>query len=162
LEKCLTPTVIYRSSWELTFCKWCDECEEVLMWASEPIGIKYLNPVKNMDYCLKYGLNPNDPHNWKEATYYVDFWIEVKDDSMPDGKKRIFVEVKPNAESVMPPALSESASLKDRKKYNKLAKAYLENQAKWASAKKYVEERGAFFTVITEKTINKLRGGGIV
>ena len=44
---------------------------------------------------MKHNLDINDPHFWKERTYYTDFWIEVADDTKPDGKKRIFIEIKP-------------------------------------------------------------------
>ena len=30
------PVVIYRSSWELAFCRWCDFSPSVIKWSSEP------------------------------------------------------------------------------------------------------------------------------
>lgn len=155
-EKCLTAQNVFRSSWEFHFMRWCDENPSVLMWASEPLPIKYLDPVGNMKYCMEQGLNPNDPHNWKVRTYYTDFWIEVADNTKPDGKRRIFIEVKPYDQTQQPKPLSESASLKEHKAFNKAAETYLTNQAKWTAAKKYCEERGAEFMVITEKTLQKM------
>ena len=35
----------YRSSWEFTFCQFCDNNPAVLHWASEAIQIPYRNPV---------------------------------------------------------------------------------------------------------------------
>lgn len=52
LEKCLTKQNIYRSSWERLFMQWCDLNPNITHWASEPIGIKYMNPVGNLKYCM--------------------------------------------------------------------------------------------------------------
>lgn len=155
-EKWLTLNNIYRSSWEFLFCKWCDQNPDVLKVASEPIGVKYLDPTANLKYCMEHNLDPNDPGTWKERTYYTDFWIEVKDDSKPDGKKRIFIEVKPYDQTQCPKPLSESATLKEHNAFNKAAATYLTNQAKWTAASTYFSERGAEFMVITEKTLQKL------
>ena len=102
-----------------------------------------------MEYCMKNGLNPNDPHNWKVCNYYTDFWIELQDSNDPSIVKRIFIEVKPFDQTQCPKPLSESASLKERKAFNKAAETYLVNQQKWSAAKKYFNERGADFMVIT-------------
>lgn len=154
-EKWLTSVIQYRSGWEYQFCRWCDENPQVLKAASEPIAIKYLNPVANMQYCMKNGLNPNDPHNWKVCNYYTDFWIELQD-SKTGQVKRIFIEIKPYAQTQCPKPLTESASLKEHKAYNKAAETYLVNQAKWAAAKQQFEAKGAEFMVVTEKTLEKL------
>jgi len=77
--------------------QWCDRNPSILRWASEPIGIPYLNPVDNLDYCMQHNLDPNNPANWKKCTYYTDFWIEIADATKPDGFKRIFIEIKPYA-----------------------------------------------------------------
>lgn len=155
-EKWLTKQVIYRSSWEFFFCKWADENPQVLKVASEPIGVKYLNPILNMKYCMESGLDPNYPGNWKECTYYTDFWIEVEDAEKPDGKKRIFIEIKPYDQTQCPKPINENASLKEHKAFNKAAETFLVNQQKWAAAKKYFEERGAEFMVLTERTLEKM------
>ena len=105
---------------------------------------------------MEHHLDPNNPGNWKPRTYYTDFWIEVSDDTKPDGRKRIFIEIKPYDQTQCPKPLSESATLKDHKAYNKAAQTYLTNQAKWTAAKKYFEERGAEFMVLTERTLSQL------
>lgn len=155
-EKWLTQIIQYRSSWEYLFCRWCDDNPQVLKVASEPIGVKYLDPCGNLEYCMKNNLDPNDPATWKERTYYTDFWIELADDSKPDGKKRIFIEVKPYDQTQCPKPLTESATLKDHKAYNRAAQTYLTNMSKWTAAKKYFEARGAEFMVITERTLEQL------
>ena len=37
--------IIYRSSWELKFMKWCDNNTSVLEWGSETMIIPYKSPV---------------------------------------------------------------------------------------------------------------------
>ena len=155
-EKWLTKENVFRSSWEFLFCKWADQNPAVLKVASEPIGIKYLDPTGNLEYCIKHNLDPNNPQNWKPRTYYTDFWIEIADETKPDGKKRIFIEIKPYDQTQCPKPLTESATLKEHKAYNKAAQTFLVNQSKWSAAKKYFEERGAEFMVMTERTLQQL------
>jgi len=123
---------VYRSGWEYFLMYWCDHNQSVLKWASEPIGIKYLNPVSNIEYCNQNGLNPKDPRNWKVCTYYTDFWIEISDGN--GGTRKIFIEVKPKAQTECPKPINESASLKEKKKFAKDAETFLVNQAKWSAA----------------------------
>jgi hypothetical protein len=53
------PTkIIYRSSWEYRFCRYCDLTESVIKWSSEPYPIKYISPFDN-----------------KEHNYYIDFYM---------------------------------------------------------------------------------------
>lgn len=155
-EKWLTQDVIYRSSWEFLFCRWCDQNPEILKVASEPIGIKYLDPTGNLEYCMKHNLDMSNPQNWKVRTYYTDFWIEIADETKPDGKKRIFIEIKPYDQTQCPKPLTESATLKEHKAYNRAAQTYLTNVAKWQSAREYFKSRGAEFMVITERTLQQL------
>ena len=155
-EKCLTQINEYRSGWEFFFMKFWDESPLILRWASEPIAVKYLNPIANMEYCMKNNLDPNNPTNWKLCNYYVDFWIEVADNTKEDGKKRVFIEIKPYDQTQCPKPILESASLKEHKAYNKAAETFLINKAKWEAAKQYFAERGAEFMVLTEKTLEKL------
>ena len=57
-EKCLTAENVYRSGWEYFFMRYCDDCPNIVRWASEPIKVQYWNPVANMEYCVKNGLDP--------------------------------------------------------------------------------------------------------
>lgn len=154
-EKWLTKQIIYRSGWEYLFCRWADENPNIKKVASEPIAVKYLNPVANLAYCTKNGLNPNDPRNWKVCNYYTDFWIEIED-SQTGEVKRIFIEIKPFSQTQCPKQPNPTASLKEHKAYNNAAQTYLVNQAKWKAAKELFESRGAEFMVVTEKTLQKL------
>lgn len=153
-EKCVTQDNIYRSSWEAYFMDWLDRNDNVVRWGSEPIAIKYKNPVSNLKYCKEHSLNPKDPNNWKIANYMVDFWMEVKQN---DGSvKKIFVEVKPYSQTQAPKPLNEGASLKEHRAYNRAAETYLVNCAKWKAALKYFRERGCEFIIVTEKTLGSL------
>jgi hypothetical protein len=50
--------IIYRSSYEAQFMKWCDVNNSILHWASEEIVVPYVSPV--------------DGHIHR---YFVDFFI---------------------------------------------------------------------------------------
>ena len=39
-----TKTPMYRSGWEFSFMKFCDEHPNIIAWSSEPIRIPYRNP----------------------------------------------------------------------------------------------------------------------
>jgi hypothetical protein len=68
--------IIYRSSWELKFLTYCDNTEAVVEYASEPMPIKYWNPI------LK-----------QESTYWVDCYMATKS---PEGEiTKWLIEVKP-------------------------------------------------------------------
>ena len=68
--------IVYRSSWELKFMKWCDFNKNVLEWGSETTIIPYRSPVDS-----------------KIHRYFVDFYIKVKS---KDGKVgKYLVEIKP-------------------------------------------------------------------
>ena len=57
------PTnIICRSSWERTFCKYCDLNENVINWASEEFSIRYISPI-----------------DYKTHRYFPDYLIEVNE-----------------------------------------------------------------------------------
>lgn len=153
-DKCLSKENIYRSSWELSFCQWCDRNPKIKRWASEPISIKYRNPVANLEYCKKNGLDTKDPRNWKVSNYHTDFWIEVLGDN--GSIKKIFIEIKPYNQTQPPKPIPANAKLKEQRRYAREASTYLVNKAKWVAAKEYFAKRGCEFSVFTEKTLEKL------
>lgn len=154
-EKCLSSENIYRSSWEASFMRWLDDNPDIVRWASEPIGVKYLNPIANLKYCKENNMDPNDPRNWKLCTYYVDIWYEVR---QKDGSvKKVFGEIKPWSQTQKPKPLYEGASLKEHRRYCKEANDYLVNMAKWKAAIREFTSKGCEFIVITEKTLKKLK-----
>jgi hypothetical protein len=122
--------IIYRSSWEYRFCRYCDTNEEVLKWSSEPLGIKYMSPIDGKDH-----------------TYYVDFYMRVQRD---DHYEDFIAEVKPAASLVQPVLEGKNMTTKKLKNYNYALTTWLVNRAKFAAAKHYAEGRGYKFIVVTE------------
>lgn len=126
-----TP-IIYRSSWERKFMIMCDTKEEVVIWSSEPVEIKYWSSLDN-----------------KEHKYYPDFYMKVK-------KGKVFeeylVEIKPEAQ-IRKPEPPKKNSKKALKSYKFLAEQYIKNRNKYAYAKQWAEERGWKFIVLTENSL---------
>lgn len=121
--------IIYRSSWELKFMRWCDTNPSILEWGSEIAVIPYISPVDS-----------------KAHRYFVDFYIKVKEKS---GKvTRYLVEIKPER-FTRPPEKPK----KQNKKYIQEVFQYGTNQAKWAAANEFCEDRGFKFIVLTEKDL---------
>jgi len=116
-----TPT--YRSSWEFTFCTFCDNNPAVIQWASEPFMIPYRNPLTG-----------------KNTIYVPDFMIVYMDKNQQ--KHAEVVEVKPMKETNF-----ESA----RSTRDKAAVAL--NLAKWTAAKAFCEAHGLRFRIVTEADI---------
>ena len=114
----------YRSSWEYTFMKFCDEHPSVSRWASEAVKIPYRNPL-----------------TCKQTIYVPDFFIVYADKG---GKQKVeLVEVKPKNQSV-----KENLG---RSRNNQAH--YIMNMAKWSAAKSWCKQKGIFFRVITEEDI---------
>tara|TARA_Y100000385_G_C12944743_1_gene572791 strand:- start:24 stop:461 length:438 start_codon:yes stop_codon:yes gene_type:complete len=114
-----SPT--YRSSWEFTFMKFCDEHQSIQQWASEAIKIPYKNPLSG-----------------KQTIYVPDFFIVYLD---ANGKQKVeLIEVKPANQ-----AMAEKVG---RSRHNQLHFAI--NQAKWSAARAYCKQKGIFFRIITE------------
>lgn len=118
-----SPT--YRSSWEFTFCQFCDNNPAVINWASEAIQIPYRNPVSG-----------------KQTVYVPDFLIVYQDKN--SRKHTEIVEIKPLKE----------VTLETAKSYrDKLMVAI--NMAKWAAADAFAKANNMRFRVVTEYDIFK-------
>jgi hypothetical protein len=77
----------YRSGWELTFMRFCDNHPGVVQWASENVRIPYRNPFTGKD------------------TFYVpDFFVVYQN---ANGRQAELVEIKPKAQAVMELARSQ-------------------------------------------------------
>lgn len=117
-----TPT--YRSSWEYTFMKFCDEHPNVSQWASEAVKIPYRNPLTG-----------------KQTIYVPDFFIVYADKG---GKQKVeLIEVKPANQS--------DRNKLGRSRANQAH--YVMNMAKWEAARSWCKQKGIFFRVITEQDI---------
>jgi TnsA endonuclease N terminal len=115
----------YRSSWEFTFCQFCDNNPAVLHWASEAIQIPYRNPVSG-----------------KQTVYVPDFLIVYTDASQRQHTE--IIEIKPLKEATMETAKSYR---------DKLMVAI--NLAKWAAADNWARANNMKFRVVTEFDIFK-------
>lgn len=78
----------YRSGWELTFMRFCDNHPSVVSWASECVRIPYRNPFTGKD------------------TFYVpDFLVTYQ---TAGGNRAELIEIKPKAQAVMELARSQA------------------------------------------------------
>lgn len=148
--------IIYRSTWEFAFIKYCDASPSVVKWSSEPIAVKYFDKVSKLVECQKYKLDPNNPSNWIQKNYYIDFWCMV--DNGNGEIKKLFIEIKPSNKLVKPVPPPKDASPSVIKKFNTIAKEYLINEEKFKAMKKYAESNGAEFHIFTEKTLQNIIG----
>lgn len=124
------PQIItWRSSWELDFCKWCDDNDAIIRWGSEVIKILYRNPVKN-----------------KMCFYVPDFYIEVLNKNMKIDK--YLIEVKPMCHS----NLNETSN-----GYDRIQLAI--NSLKWKSAIEFCKKRDMKFKIITENDLGIKKWG---
>ncbi len=120
--------VIWRSTWERKFYRYCDTNLKILKWASEEIIIPYYNPPKK-----------------RMAKYYPDVYMEYID--ADDTRKKCLIEIKPFKET-MPP------KYKRRTKNTLLAEAmYSQNTAKWAAAREFCMDQGWEFKIMTEREL---------
>lgn len=121
--------IIYRSSWELRFLRWCDQNVNIIEYGSEEFFIPYISPVDN-----------------RVHRYYPDFIIKVrhKDKSI----KRYVVEVKPDKQT-RPPKQGKRVT----KSFIYETKTYAVNQAKWKAAQEWCKDRLLEFKIITEKEL---------
>ena len=118
--------IIYRSSWELKFMKYCDLNDSILEWGSEEVVIPYRSPLDNRIH-----------------RYFVDFYIKVED--MSGQIKKYLIEVKPKKQTTPPPKPKRQT-----KRYISEVTEYAKNQAKWKAATEFCEDRQWSFMIITE------------
>jgi hypothetical protein len=114
----------YRSSWELTVMRMCDENDAIQQWASESIKIPY-----------------RDPLTGKPTVYVPDFLVVFQDNKK---QKRAEVwEIKPANQ-----ALREKVG---KNPYNQAQ--YVRNMVKWEAARNWCKNQGIVFRIITEKDL---------
>ena len=114
----------YRSSWELNFMMTCDSHPSILKWASEAIKIPY-----------------KDPLTGKNTVYVPDFFIQYVD---ANGKAHVeLIEIKPASQTLLEKV--------GKNKYNQAQ--YVKNQAKWAAATAYCNQKGIKFRVVNEQNL---------
>ena len=123
--------IIWRSSWELRFLRWCDTNPSVLEYSSEETVIPYR--------CGTDG---------KIHRYFCDFRIKVK---ASNGDIRTYlVEVKPYKETLPPKTQG-----KKTRRYLQESFTYIKNQSKWEAARQYCADRNWHFIRKRTRTLNQ-------
>lgn len=125
------PTnIIYRSSWELKFMKWCDLNEAVIEWQSEEFCIPYKSPIDGRFH-----------------RYFPDFLVKIKNkDSLVE---TWVVEIKPLSQTKEPRPQKRLT-----KKYLNEVKTYAINKYKWDYALEWCKDRNYKFVIFTERELN--------
>ena len=127
--------IIYRSSWELRFCIYCDNNDGIVKWSSEPVVIPYYNPLDK-----------------KEHNYNVDFYIKVAKESSEE--QEWLIEIKPKKQ-IEKPIFEGITTLPKLKSYNRNMQIWITNQAKFKAAREWAEKRDYRFGVIGEDFLFK-------
>lgn len=121
--------IIFRSKWEYDLLKIIDESDNIVMYASEEIRIPYFNPIDK-----------------KVHNYFPDIIIKDKNN------KVTMIEIKPFAQTQIP-IPPKRTTRKSKENYINECATYVINQAKWAAAEKYCQEKNWKFEKLTEKEI---------
>ena len=123
--------ILYRSSWEHTFMKWCDASPHVHQWMSEERAIWYFDPITK-----------------KKRRYFPDFIVKYQGN---DGIiKEEVIEIKPARQVAGP----NPTPKRKTKAWAKSVETYVTNMAKWKAAAEWASDRGMSFRLITEKELN--------
>jgi len=123
--------IVFRSSLEKCFMKYCDENPNILQWRSEEDIIFYKSPVDN-----------------RKHRYFMDFYIKFKNHRGQE--KESLIEIKPYNSTLDKPYITEGMSHKSK------THAILEwtiNQAKWKAADIYAKKRNMLFKKITDRDL---------
>ena len=116
--------IIYRSSWEYKFMKWCDITSSVQEWGSEEIIIPYISP-----------------DDGKRHRYFPDFYVKIEN-------RKYLVEVKPFRQTLEP-----KTQKRNTKRYINEVVTYHINKAKWKAATEFCKDNSWEFMLITEKEL---------
>ena len=116
--------IIYRSSWEYKFMKWCDMTPSIQEWGSEEIIIPYISPVDG-----------------KRHRYFPDFYVKIQN-------RKYLVEVKPLRQTMEP-----KTQKRVTKKYVNEVVTWSVNKAKWKAATEFYKDQNWEFKIITEKEL---------
>jgi hypothetical protein len=123
--------IVYRSSWELDFCRFLDNNQRVIEWASEPFFIPYVKPTDK-----------------REHKYFPDFWIKY---ISKDGEIiQEVIEIKPASQMVAP---NPTGKKPKQQLYEGIT--YAINVAKWKAATDFCAKYGMKFRLMNENTLFK-------
>ena len=126
-----SDNIIYRSMWERRCMKYFDINPSILQWASEEVVIPYYDSMTK-----------------KVRRYFPDFLIKVK---TSEGINTHLIEVKPSKD-LRPPVGGKG---KKRSTVLYEMKTYQMNRDKFASARKWCDDRNITFDIWTEKHLQQ-------
>ena len=126
-----SDNIIYRSMWERRCMKYFDINPSILQWASEEVVIPYYDSMTK-----------------KVRRYFPDFLIKVK---TSQGINTHLIEVKPSKD-LRPPVGGKG---KKRSTVLYEMKTYQMNRDKFASARKWCDDRNIIFDIWTEKHLQQ-------
>lgn len=132
--------IVYRSSWEFAFCKFCDFNDKVVKWCAEFLEIPYQI------------VNNGQTENHR---YYPDFYVEMVSND-PEKYDRFVIEIKPKTE-LEPPSQPKRQTLKMLENYEYAQKMYKKNLYKWAFTRDWCQKHGLKFKIITEDDLKKYK-----
>ena len=128
--------IIFRSSWEYKFCRYCDKNPNILKWNSEPLEIRFWNPIDK-----------------KEHSYFPDYYIKTK---KADGTTEDWIiEIKPSSQYQLEkkPVLSGRLTEKRIRSHNEQMKTWIVNRAKFDAAMNFAKYNGYKFGTIDENFV---------
>ena len=135
----ITP-ILYRSSWEFAFCRFCDMNDKIVKWSCESLEIPYKIS--------------NDSGKIETHRYYPDFYVEMINPENPEKYDRLVIEIKPKSETEMP-KYPVKQTLKMLENHEYALRTYKKNLHKWAFTKDWCEKRGLKFIIISEDDLKK-------
>ena len=126
--------IIYRSLWELKFFRFLDRHPDVVWWQSEELFVSYMSPIDG-----------------KIHRYFPDVILKKK--VAENQYETIMIEIKPKSQT-LPPDISKrnkTPSGRISRRYLNEVKTFGINDAKWKAARRYCNERGWKFEIMTEE-----------
>ena len=122
--------IVWRSTWERVFARWCDNSAAVLAWGSEELYIPYLSPIDKQTH-----------------RYFPDFFVKIQ---QRDGNiKKFLVEIKPHAQTLKP-VLKYTKKGKLKKSMKQEMETFFVNLAKWDAAEHFCGAHNMEFLILTE------------
>lgn len=125
--------IVYRSLWEFKFFRFVDQHPDVVWWQSEELAIPYLSPIDG-----------------KMHRYFPDVILKKKVGE--DKYETIMIEIKPKSQTAPPDISKKNKTPSGRisRRYLNEVKTFGINDAKWKAARRYCDERGWKFSIMTE------------
>lgn len=123
--------IVYRSSWELSTCRFLDNNPNILEWASEEISIPYIKPTDG-----------------KIHRYFPDYWVKYRNKSGQIIQE--LWEVKPENQTKQP---TTRGKRKTQQVYESVT--YAVNLAKWNAATLFCNKYGMKFRIVSETNLFK-------